>query len=466
VIVSPAWAGKRWAVLGLARSGAATVRALLAAGSGVTAWDEDEAKRREILPGTGRWQPQADGGGSATGAPVESPLHHPAAPDGPPPRRGEDLVVALLDNLTGFDALLVSPGVPLNAHPIADRARDAGVPIIGDIELFAQARANLPPHKVVGITGTNGKSTTTALIHHILVTAGTPSLMGGNIGLPILAQEPLPAGGVYVLELSSYQIDLTRSLDCEIAVLLNITPDHLDRYDGFEAYATSKARLFAMQFPSHDAVIGIGDATSAQIARGLSARGERLTKIAPGFCMDQSRWPALQGPHNAQNALAAIAVARALGIGEADIDRGLETFAGLPHRMERVGEVRGVTFVNDSKATNPESVAPALAAFDRIHWIVGGRAKSDDLSACEPHFGHVAAAYTIGEAGSRFAEVLRGKVAVVEQAGTLDRAVRHAAAAARPGDTVLLSPACASFDQFSDFEARGDAFRTAVGGLR
>jgi UDP-N-acetylmuramoylalanine--D-glutamate ligase len=182
--------------------------------------------------------------------------------------------------------------------------------------------------------------------------------------------------------------------------------------------------------------------------------------------MDQSRWPALQGPHNAQNALAAIAVARALGIGEADIDRGLETFAGLPHRMERVGEVRGVTFVNDSKATNPESVAPALAAFDRIHWIVGGRAKSDDLSACEPHFGHVAAAYTIGEAGSRFAEVLRGKVAVVEQAGTLDRAVRHAAAAARPGDTVLLSPACASFDQFSDFEARGDAFRTAVGGLR
>ena len=444
----------------------AVVQALVASGARVTAWDEDEAKRREILPGTGRWQPQADGGGLATGAPFESPLHHPAAPDGPPPRPGEDLVVALLDNLTGSDALLVSPGVPLNTHPIADRARDAGVPIIGDIELFAQARADLPPHKVVGITGTNGKSTTTALIHHILVTAGVPSLMGGNIGLPILAQEPLPAGGVYVLELSSYQIDLTQTLDCDVAVLLNITPDHLDRYDGFEAYAASKARLFAMQSPNHDAVIGLGDTASAQIARGLSARGERLTKIAPGFCMDQSRWPALQGPHNAQNALAAIGVARALGVAEADINRGLETFAGLPHRMERVGEVRGVTFVNDSKATNPESAAPALAAFDRIHWIVGGRAKGDDLSACEPHLGHVAAAYTIGEAGSRFAEVLRGKVAVVEQAGTLDHAVRHAAAAARPGDTVLLSPACASFDQFSDFEARGDAFRSAVGGLR
>ena len=373
-------------------------------------------------------------------------------------------MVAPLDDLTGFDALVVSPGVPLNTHPIAEMARAANVPVIGDIELFAQARASLPAYKVVGITGTNGKSTTTALVHHILQTAGIPSLMGGNIGLPILGQDPLPEGGVYVLELSSYQIDLTATLDCDVAVLLNITPDHLDRYDGFEGYAASKARLFAMQSAEHAAIIGIGDAASAAIARSLSARGEHLTKIAPGVCMDQSRWPSLQGPHNAQNALAAIAVAKALGVGEADIDRGLESFTGLPHRMQRIGVVNGVAYVDDSKATNPESTAPALAAFPRTHWIVGGKPKGDDLDACAPHFGNIVRAYTIGEAGPAFAALL-GTHMPVEEAGTLDAAVRAAAAQAKPGDTVLLSPACASFDQFRDYEARGAAFRTAVEGL-
>ena len=432
MIASRAWAGKQYAVLGLARSGAATVRALLAGGARVTAWDSDAAKRDAVA---------ADA--------------------------GERLAIADLDtlDLAAFDALVVSPGVPLNRHPLAARAREAGIPIIGDIELFAEARADLPPHRVVGITGTNGKSTTTALVKHILDTAGVPALMGGNIGLPILGQDPLPAGGVYVLELSSYQIDLTRSLDCEVAVLLNITPDHLDRYDGFDGYAASKARLFAMQAADHDAVIGIGDAPSAAIARSLSARGEHLTKIAPGVCMDQSRWPSLQGPHNAQNALAAIAVARALGIGEADIDRALETFRGLPHRMERVGEIAGVAYVDDSKATNPESTAPALGAFARVHWILGGRAKGDDLDACLPYLDHVVAAYTIGEAGAQFARVLAGKVASVEEAGTLDEAVSRAARAARPGDTVLLSPAAASFDQFRDYEDRGRAFRAAVEAL-
>ena len=443
MIASRTWAGRRYAVLGLARSGAATVRALVAGGAKVEGWDEGGASNQALWE---RLKADREELGTEPGFSTNNWL--------------------LARDLTGFEAVVVSPGIPLNSHPVADKAARYGLPVIGDIELFAQARADLPSHKVVGITGTNGKSTTTALVHHILQTAGLPSLMGGNIGLPILAQEPLPDGGVYVLELSSYQIDLTRSLDCDVAVLLNVTPDHLDRYDGFDAYAASKARLFAMQSPKHDAVIGIGDAASARIARTLSARSEHLTKIAPGTCMDQSRWPALQGPHNAQNALAAIAVARALGVGEADIDRGLETFAGLPHRMERVGEVNGVAFINDSKATNPESTAPALAAFDRIHWILGGRAKGDDLSACEPHLGHVTAAYAIGEAGSRFAEVLRGKVAAVDQAGTLNAAVRHAAAAARPGDTVLLSPACASFDQFSDYEARGAAFRALVGDLR
>ncbi|GGB18233.1 UDP-N-acetylmuramoylalanine--D-glutamate ligase [Sphingomonas metalli] len=456
MIVSRTWAGRRYAVLGLARSGAATVRALLAAGARVVAWDADEARRSAFAPLPFRGG--VGGGASPQGSvPAEAPYPNPSP-------EGEGLQIAPLDDLTGFDALVVSPGVPLNTHPLAAKARAAGIPVIGDIELFAQARADLPAHKVVGITGTNGKSTTTALIHHILRTAGIPTLMGGNIGLPILAQEPLPAGGVYVLELSSYQVDLTQSLDCDVAVLLNITPDHLDRYDGFESYAASKARLFAMQSPEHEAVIGIGDAASAAIARSLSARGEHLTKIAPGVCMDQRGWPALQGPHNAQNALAAIAAARTLGVSEVDIDRGLAGFTGLPHRMERVAARGGVTFVDDSKATNPESTAPALAAFPRVHWIVGGQPKGDDLDACAPAFGHVVHAYTIGQAGPRFAAILAPHMPVTE-AGTLDAAVRAAAAQARPGEVVLLSPACASFDQFRDYEARGAAFRAAVQAL-
>ncbi|MFV0622841.1 UDP-N-acetylmuramoyl-L-alanine--D-glutamate ligase [Sphingomonas sp. ac-8] len=429
MIVAGGWSGRRYAVLGLARSGIATVNALVAGGAAVTAWDSDAARRE-----------------SASGATIADPL---------------------AIDLAGFDGVVVSPGVPLNSHPIADRARAAGVPILGDIELFAQARGDLPPHRVVGITGTNGKSTTTALIHHILQTAGVPSLMGGNIGLPILEQQPLSVGGVYVLELSSYQIDLTTMLDCDVAVLLNLTPDHLDRYDGFDAYAASKARLFAMQSAGHAAVIGIGDTPSALIARQVAQAGRSadLTKIAPGVCMDQSRWPSLQGPHNAQNALAAIAACEALGIDNAAIDAGLASFAGLPHRMQRVAEVNGVAFVDDSKATNPESVAPALAAFPRIHWIVGGKPKGDDLDACRPGFANVVRAYTIGEAGPRFAELLAPDLPV-EEAGTIDAAVRAAAARAQPGEVVLLSPACASFDQFADYAERGRAFARAVEDLR
>ncbi|RYE03970.1 MAG: UDP-N-acetylmuramoyl-L-alanine--D-glutamate ligase [Sphingomonadales bacterium] len=426
MIVSRAWSGKRYAVLGLARSGLATVDALLSGRASVVAWDGNEDARAQA--------------------------------------KGAELADPLTLDLTGFDGIVVSPGVPLNTHPIRAYAATAHVPIIGDIELFAEARADLPPHKVVGITGTNGKSTTTALIHHICETAGLPSLMGGNIGLPILGRDPLPAGGVYVLELSSYQIDLTHSLDCDVAVLLNITPDHLDRYDGFEGYAASKARLFGMQSPEHDAVIGIGDAPSAAIARTLSKRGARLAKIAPGLCMDQSRGPALQGPHNAQNALAAISACEALGIDKASIDKGLETFPGLPHRMERVATRNGVLFVNDSKATNPDSTAPALSAYPRIHWILGGKAKTDDLDACRPGFPHVVHAYTIGEAGGMFARLLAPEMPV-EESGTLEAAVKAAAANARPGEVVLLSPACASFDQFKDYEARGAAFREAVAAL-
>ena len=424
MITSPAFRGKRYVVLGLARSGLATVDALVASGAEVTAWDEREEARALVA---GR-------------AKLADPLE--------------------LD-LTGFDGVVVSPGVPINRHPIAVKAREAHIPLIGDIELFAEARANLPLHKVVGITGTNGKSTTTALIHHIVETAGKPALLGGNIGLPILGRDPLPEGGVYVLELSSYQIDLTSSLDCDVAVLLNITPDHLDRYDGFEGYEASKARLFALQSADHVAVIATEDDPSRAVASRVS---HRLIRVSAADVADQSAWPNLQGPHNAQNAAAAIAVARVLGIAEFQIEKGLMTYPGLPHRMERVAEKKGVLFVNDSKATNPTSTAPALAAFPAIHWILGGLAKTEDLNACAPHFGHVRAAYTIGDAGQMFARLLR-PIMPVSECGTLDKAVRVAAEAAREGEVVMLSPACASFDQFKDYEVRGDAFRAAVGAL-
>jgi UDP-N-acetylmuramoylalanine--D-glutamate ligase len=444
VITSAAWRGKRYAVLGLARSGAATVRALVASGASVVGWDDNEGAQSAVWKQLKTDRVEI---GSEPGFTTKDWVKFPI-------------------DLRQFDALIVSPGVPLNRHPIRTKAADANVSIIGDIELFAHARAELPAHKVVGITGTNGKSTTTALIHHILGTAGIPARLGGNIGLPILDQEPLPEGGVYVLELSSYQIDLTQSLDCDVAVLLNITPDHLDRYDGFAGYAASKARLFAMQSKGHAAVIGIGDEASQDVAKQVSRSGrvEDLTKIAAGVCLDQSRWPALQGPHNAQNALAAIAACEALGVDQASIDRGLETFPGLPHRMERVATRNGVLFVNDSKATNPTSTAPALSAFKDIHWILGGQAKTNDLDACRPGFPNVRRAYTIGQAAGLFADLLKDEMPV-EQSDTLEAAVQSAAAQAAAGETVLLSPACASFDQFKDYEDRGARFRAAVGAL-
>jgi len=461
VITARAFAGKHYAVYGLARSGIATVEALLASGARVTAWDGKEEARHKLLPGTGRWQ--AEGLTKGGLSPARPPLHHPS--DGPPPRPGEDLRLANLDeiDLTQFDSLVVTPGLPLNRHPIASRARDAGVEIIGDIELFARARPELPPHKVVGITGTNGKSTTTALVHHILETAGVPTTMGGNIGLPILAQDPLPEGGVYVLELSSYQIDLTQSLDCDVAVLLNITPDHLDRYDSFEAYAASKGRLLTMQGADHFGLIS--SSTNAATDQWPLNHPDSVGLIAVEPLGDRmNRYPALPGPHNLENVAAAIDVCIQLHIPNDAVEEGLRTYPGLPHRMERIREKDGVTFVNDSKATNPTATAPALAAFDRIRWICGGQAKTDNLDECAPHFGHVRSAYTIGEAAELFERLLSPHIRV-KNCGKLDAAVREAAADAEAGDTVLLSPACASFDQFRDFEDRGDQFRALVEGL-
>lgn len=435
MITASAFGGKHYAVYGLARSGLASAAALIASGAHVTAWDQKAEARAKVPPGT---------------------------------------VISNLDeaNLNEFDSLVVTPGLPLNRHPIAQRASEAGVEVIGDIELFARARAELPAHKVVGITGTNGKSTTTALIHHMLQTAGVPTTMGGNIGLPILAQDPLIQGGVYVLELSSYQIDITRTLDCDIAVLLNITPDHLDRYASFEAYAASKARLFGMQTAGRSRIVATDDPVARSLWQKLRDGGD--PNPLEGRTIDdlvretqfgrQEDWPALQGPHNAQNAAVSIAVAKALGLDAAQIAHALSTYPGLPHRTERVRVKDGVLYINDSKATNPTAAAPALAAFERIRWILGGEAKTDNLDECVPHFDHVVSAYTIGAAAELFERLLSPHMPV-KNCGKLETAVRQAAADARSGDTVLLSPACASFDQFRDFEERGEQFRSLVGAL-
>jgi len=441
MIVSPAFSGKNYLVLGLARSGVATMEALLASGAQVSIWDRQEDTREA----------------QASRAPVADPM---------------------ICDLTRFDAIVASPGVPLNTHPIAGRAAQYGVPIIGDIELFAQARADLPPHKVVGITGTNGKSTTTALVHHILGSAGLPVTMAGNIGLPIMGQSPLQpnerGAGVYVLELSSYQIDLTRSLACEAAALLNITPDHLDRYDGFAEYAFAKGRLFAMQGTGQFAVFGHDDAPTRAIMAAEAERrppGRVATLETAPLTELQEYWPSLAGPHNLQNTAAAVALVEELGVTRSFWEPALRSFRGLPHRMERIEQADGVLFVNDSKATNAASTAPALAAYPphpgggaRIHWILGGLAKEDGLGECEPLLPNVAAAYTIGEAGPRFAELLDGRVQV-ERCEMMCEAVRRAIANAKAGDVIMLSPACASFDQFRDYEKRGEHFKQVVGAL-
>jgi UDP-N-acetylmuramoylalanine--D-glutamate ligase len=440
MIVSPVFAGKRYAVLGLARSGLTAVATLVGSGAHVMAWDSRDEARQMLCEWTDCGK-------------VE--LADPVAAD-----------------LTGYDGIVVSPGIPLNRHPIAEAAARAGVPVIGDIELFALARADLPAHRVVGITGTNGKSTTTSLVHHLLECAQVPSQVGGNIGVPVLGEDPLPAGGVYVLELSSYQIDLTYSLDCDVTALLNITPDHLDRYEGFGAYAASKQRLFEMQGAGRSAIFGTGDRETRAIGHIEAARrATGLVRMVDGADLLplQKEWPSLQGPHNLQNAAVAIGIVEALGIKKTQWRKALRTFSGLPHRMERVAESGGVIYINDSKATNPASTAPAIAAFPpepnpRIHWILGGLPKGDNLDECAPFFGNIAAAYTIGDAGPRFAEILAPHMPV-HNSEMMAEAIREAMAAAKPGDFVMLSPACASFDQFRDYEARGLAFRQIVEAL-
>jgi UDP-N-acetylmuramoylalanine--D-glutamate ligase len=447
------FADSRVALFGLGGSGLATALALKAGGARVLAWDDNP-----------------DSVGRAEAAGIET----------------QDLRGADWSDLA---ALVLAPGVPLThpaPHWTVGLAQAAGVEIVGDIELFCRERATVAPGSpFVAITGTNGKSTTTALIAHILRASGRDVQMGGNIGTAILSLEPPAAARIHVIEMSSFQIDLTPSLNPSVGVLLNITPDHLDRHGTLEQYAAIKERLIQ---GSDLAVVGIDDRLSREIAE---RRAERLVRVhvpreaviaadaliardAAVFDPDGSRLAdvsgigSLRGAHNWQNAAVAVAVARALGLDAEEIQAGLRSFPGLPHRMEEVGRRGRVLFVNDSKATNADSTEKALTAFRDIHWILGGKAKDGGIFPLVPYFERIAHAYLIGAASDAFAATLEGAVPYT-RCETIERAVaaaaEGAAASAAPEPVVLLSPACASYDQFRSFEQRGDRFRDLVRAL-
>jgi len=453
MIPLPQFSGGKVAVLGLGRSGLAAARALAAGGAEVRAWDDDPARRAV-----------ADRAGLR--------LADPAGLD------------------WGTTALLVlSPGIPHRfpaPHPAADAARTAGKEIVCDIELLARAR---PAARFVGITGTNGKSTTTALIGHILARAGRKVAVGGNIGTPALDLPSLSGDGVYALELSSYQLELMTTPIYDCAVILNISPDHLDRHGGLAGYVAAKARLLDLQRTPATLVIGIDDPHCRALRdRARRDGGARLVPIsaveaAPGGVyaldgrliddidgtarpvFDLAEAPALPGAHNGQNAAAAYAVARGLDIDPETIAAALRDFPGLPHRQETVATAEGVAYVNDSKATNLTAAARALASYDAVYWIAGGRAKGEDPADLAPYFDRIRHAFLIGEAAPDFARALAGHVPAThcgDLATALDRAHGLARKEGRPGAVVLLSPGCASFDQWPDFEARGNAFRAAV----
>ncbi len=448
-------AKQRLAVFGLGLSGVAVARALMAGGADVAAWDDSEAARERA---------------AADGAEV-------APPDA--------------WDWSALSALILSPGVPLThpkPHAVVERARAAGVGIIGDTELFCRERRHLGlPGKVVAITGTNGKSTTSALMAHLLGVAGREVALGGNIGRAVLDLPPLTADRHYVLEYSSFQIDLTPGLDADVAILLNVQPDHLDRHGTLADYAAIKARIFARLGPEQCGVIGLDSEPTRRLADGWpfsAARRMVSTAQAVGdgvYVRDGLLFEAdggvvdapvslrgiasLRGAHNWENAAAAFAAARALGLSREVIMEGLRSFPGLAHRMEEVGRLGRVAFINDSKATNADAAARALACFDPVYWIVGGQPKQGGLAGLEPYYPRVAKAYLIGEAAEAFARQLDGRLAF-EHCGTLEAAVeaasRDALRSAARAPVVLLSPACASYDQYANFTVRGEAFRRLV----
>ena len=456
------YAGRDVAVYGLGRTGLSAAKALAAGGARVHAWDDGEAARAQA---------------EAAGINVSDINKR---------------------DWQRFAALVLSPGIPFRfpqPHRLVRMAEMMNVPVVGDMELFARAVQALPEKgrpKVVGITGTNGKSTTTALIGHILKEAGRDVRVGGNIGTGVLDMAPLNANAVYVLELSSYQLDLVESLRCDVAVFLNISPDHLDRHGGMDGYVAAKKRLFANQRSRDVAIIGIDDPNSQSMAMGRQRPGEaRVIQISSEFGLARgvsavdghlydstggqairvgnlAEAKALPGRHNHQNAAAAYAACHALGIAPGRIMAAIRSFPGLPHRMELVGEIDGVRFINDSKATNAQAAEQALKTWPKVHWIAGGVPKADGIDPLAPWFDRIEQAYLIGESEAAFAKTLKDKVPTVK-CGTLEAATQAAFDAAKAsGDAnpiVLLSPACASFDQFKDFEARGDAFRRIVQGL-
>jgi UDP-N-acetylmuramoylalanine--D-glutamate ligase len=441
--------GSSYIVLGLARSGLTTVRALLAGGVDCMAWDDSAATRQAA---------------ASAGVHIPDP----------------DRI-----DWSKITALVISPGIPSRLpkpHPLAAAARAAGKPIICDIELLARAE---PKARFVAVTGTNGKSTTTALIGHILRSVNWPSQVGGNIGRGALDLEPLGLGGVYVLEMSSYQLELVETFRANVAVWLNITPDHLDRHGDMEGYVAAKHHVFDRQATRDCAIIGIDDQYSAEVFRWLNQR--RLAEdiaVVPlvhnrviaggvnfraGYLMDAegnkvefADVPTLPGDHNAQNAAAAWSAVRWIGVPRERAAEALRTYPGLPHRQERVASVGNVIYVNDSKATNADATARALSSYNDIYWILGGQAKEGGVAPLAPYFNRVRHAFLIGEAAGMFEGQLQGKVAT-SRCGDLQSALNaahaKAQAEARGAAVVLLSPACASWDQWKSYEHRGNAFR-------
>lgn len=445
----PFLADKTVAVMGLGKSGTATARALAASGARVLAWDDNAAARAAAA--------------------------------------AEGVTIAELSDMAGIDLVLWSPGIAHtypSSHPVADKARAAGHRLICDIELLGRA---CPSARYLAISGTNGKSTTTSLLGHILQKNRVPTGIGGNLGIPALDLTPLGAEGTYVLELSSYQLELLEKTQFDISILLNITPDHLARHGGMEGYCAAKHRLFEHLKTGGTAVIGVDDepcramaATSLHGGRIIRISGERAVSggvyVRDGMLIDDTGeqvrpvmdlrdLASLPGRHNGQNVAAAFAAARAAGLPEEGICEAIRTYPGLAHRQQRVAVVDGVTFVNDSKATNADAVEKALLCYDAIYWILGGQAKEGGIETLVRHFPRIRQAFLIGEAAPVFAQTLEGKLPYT-QCGTLDVAVRQAAAAAAadavPGAVVLLSPACASWDQFKSFEHRGDTFSRLV----
>ncbi len=444
--------GSSFVVLGLARSGLATVRALRAAGIDCTAWDDNAASRDAA---------------AQLGARIADP--------------------ATID-WSSITALVISPGIPSTLpvpHPVAVAARAAGKPIICDVELLARAQ---PQARFVAITGTNGKSTTTALIGHILQQAGARCEVGGNIGRGALDLDPLGDGGLYVLELSSYQLELLQTFHADIAVWLNITPDHIDRHGDLAGYVAAKKNIFARQRAGDCVVIGTEDEPSRDVEREMAARSgiacvpvaldrpvangisyrAGMLVDADGYTVDFSDVLTLPGDHNAQNAACAWAVCRWLDVPRETIVAGLRTYPGLPHRQERVAAVGKVVYVNDSKATNADAAARALSSYDDIYWILGGQAKEGGVAPLASYFDRIRHAFLIGDATELFAGQLEGKLPY-SRCGDLQSALNaaHALAqreAAGPA-VVLLSPACASWDQWKSYEHRGDAFRAMARAL-